>query len=540
MPTTSKMALVRGQSPGPVRKSRRGPTLPSAPLTRSKGKTPGVVSPFEVEARLAGPFRVPAPLGPRTDAYERQAEQLSTLVDDPTARRGTDWPAVGEMPQSGFRVQRMCSSCAEEEEETTGLGVGLGSRSCCAGERTAADRGDWDALTTGGRPLSDADRRFFEPRFGYDLGAMRLHTGPVAARLARHVGARAFTLGSHIVVGASRTSGAAPIDRRLLAHELTHAIQQGGGVPIPGHQHRSAGGRSGPGDANPAVSIEALGSGQPLDPGVRSSMESAFGQGFGHVRIHTGEDAAQTADRLGGDAITKGFHIVFARGRYRPGTLLGDALIAHELAHVAQQSAATPRVALSGQQDSGSEAALEHDADRSVLHAMVARWGHLVGLKPKESAAPRLRSSVRLSFADCFSSKRKAQAGLTCQQVCDVAYGDSSLNAGGGGVVCNGTQKCACVFDVPPATRGECPELDKIVMTHETRHLPEVKCDDAEHMYRGEASSVADLIKVECTHRKESIAEMDTAIAGAKEPCKTKMTQIRADLDTWVKANCGP
>lgn len=83
------------------------------------------------------------------------------------------------------------------------------------------------ALQGGGRPLDGAMRASMEPRLGTDLGHVRLHTGAEAAALNRDLGSRAFTLGSDIFFGA----GHGPGDAALTAHELAHAVQQGGGAP---------------------------------------------------------------------------------------------------------------------------------------------------------------------------------------------------------------------------------------------------------------------------------------------------------------------
>lgn len=125
-----------------------------------------------------------------------------------------------------------------------------------------------------------------------------------------------------------------------------------------------------------------------------------------------------------------------------------------------------------------------------------------------------------------------------CTDICDRAYKDASLNGGGGGVICDGSTKCACAFDVPPLTRGQCPDLDTIVITHETNHLSDVDCDATKGLHRPPFRNPADATKSECTHRKQSITELDGAIAKATGNCKTGMQSIRSQLDTWVKANC--
>ena len=69
-------------------------------------------------------------------------------------------------------------------------------------------------------------------------------------------------------------------------------------------------------------------------------MESRFGYSFDAVRIHTGPAADEMATALGARAFTLGHDVVFAEGNYRPGTVAGRRILAHELAHVVQQGKA--------------------------------------------------------------------------------------------------------------------------------------------------------------------------------------------------------
>jgi hypothetical protein len=78
----------------------------------------------------------------------------------------------------------------------------------------------------GGQPLPAGERRFFEPRFGYDFSGVRVHTGSAAADLASAVQARAFTVGRDVVFGAGQYAPGTDAGRRLMAHELTHVVQQ--------------------------------------------------------------------------------------------------------------------------------------------------------------------------------------------------------------------------------------------------------------------------------------------------------------------------
>ena len=82
-------------------------------------------------------------------------------------------------------------------------------------------------LSSPGQPLAPAARAFFEPRFGCDLSRVRIHADAHAGQSAAAVHARAYTLGNQIVFAPGQYSHTDPDRTRLLAHELTHVIQQG-------------------------------------------------------------------------------------------------------------------------------------------------------------------------------------------------------------------------------------------------------------------------------------------------------------------------
>jgi hypothetical protein len=82
------------------------------------------------------------------------------------------------------------------------------------------------ALRSGARPLEPATRRFFEARFHEPFGGIRVHTGASAERATQRLGARAFAVGEHVVVGAGEYRAGTPAGMRLLAHELAHVVQQ--------------------------------------------------------------------------------------------------------------------------------------------------------------------------------------------------------------------------------------------------------------------------------------------------------------------------
>ncbi len=82
--------------------------------------------------------------------------------------------------------------------------------------------------------------------------------------------------------------------------------------------------------------VRQLGPGRPLDAGTRDFFEPRFGQDFGGVRVHADGRAAESAREFDAQAYTVGRDVVFDAGRYAPETPAGRGLLAHELAHVAQ------------------------------------------------------------------------------------------------------------------------------------------------------------------------------------------------------------
>ena len=84
-----------------------------------------------------------------------------------------------------------------------------------------------EVLAHGGRPLENNVRHDMERRFGHDFSGVRVHSDQAAARSADDVSANAYTVGSHVVFGAGNYQPGSEKGTRLLAHELTHVVQQG-------------------------------------------------------------------------------------------------------------------------------------------------------------------------------------------------------------------------------------------------------------------------------------------------------------------------
>jgi hypothetical protein len=120
---------------------------------------------------------------------------------------------------------------------------------------------------------------------------------------------------------------------------------------------------SSPANEVPPIVHEVLHSqGQPLDATTRAFMEPRFGHDFSNVRVHTDAKAAESAQKVNAHAYSVQHNIVFDTGRFAPETSKGRWLLAHELAHVVQQSGS--RVML--QKLGANESALETQADAAA------------------------------------------------------------------------------------------------------------------------------------------------------------------------------
>jgi hypothetical protein len=93
------------------------------------------------------------------------------------------------------------------------------------GALSSTTRSSIERLRGGGRPLPEPVRNRMEGAFGADFSDVRVHIGAQAGALSRQLGALAFTAGSDIVLGEGSGVG----DQRVLAHELTHVLQNRGG-----------------------------------------------------------------------------------------------------------------------------------------------------------------------------------------------------------------------------------------------------------------------------------------------------------------------
>jgi Domain of unknown function (DUF4157) len=162
-------------------------------------------------------------LGRSADAHASQdrAERRPQAVTDRTRRPAAGPPRPGAMPPAAIMaLQRSVGNAAvgrmlaeEQPRQQSGPGGAVA-----------------EVLRSPGQPLAEPLRAEMEGRLGADFRAVRLHTGPAARQSASTLGARAYTVGEDVVIGES------PTDPHMLAHELTHVLQQRQG-PVAGTDH---------------------------------------------------------------------------------------------------------------------------------------------------------------------------------------------------------------------------------------------------------------------------------------------------------------
>lgn len=209
----------------------------------------------------SGVIQAKLKIGQPNDIYEQEADRVAEQVmrmPEPCLQRQTEEEEEEEeiiqtkplADQITPFVQRQVEQ--EEEEKILHAKEVPGQTS----EVTHELESRINALKGGGRPLTECERNFFEPRFNYDFSDVRIHTEIEAAQRADNFDAQAFTYANEIVFGNEKYSPETIEGKKLIGHELTHVMQQNKGTSNPSMivQRRSRSGRRGPG-ARPIPSI---------------------------------------------------------------------------------------------------------------------------------------------------------------------------------------------------------------------------------------------------------------------------------------------
>jgi len=212
----------------PVQRAKPSRVAPSRSVNRdSQAEISRVLRSVGAQAKLS--------IGQPNDKYEQEADAVADKV-----MRMSDADVVQRV-ESGtvqpMRIQRTCEGCEEEMAQRQPMEEDeeLQAKEVPGQTPTVAPNLESriNSLKGGGQPLDSATRSFFEPRFGHDFSKVRVHADSSSADIAKSINARAFALGDHVVMGSGEYQPRSQSGQHLLGHELTHVIQQGGGVIHP-------------------------------------------------------------------------------------------------------------------------------------------------------------------------------------------------------------------------------------------------------------------------------------------------------------------
>ena len=202
-------------------KHGNGPAVYCPACTRQAGAIRQILGRPNLQPKLT----VGAPHDVHEQEADRVAEAVMRMPDDAVARQ----PLEEELLQPKTTDQEACcpdlQRQVEEEEEEFLQPKRQGREAVAVGPDLEREI---QVSQGNGQPLPQGSRSFFEPRMGLDFSDVQVHTGAQAAEWTHRLNARAFTLGSDIYFGAGQFAPQTSAGKRLLAHELTHTVQQKG------------------------------------------------------------------------------------------------------------------------------------------------------------------------------------------------------------------------------------------------------------------------------------------------------------------------
>ena len=171
------------------------------------------------------------PIGEPADYFEQEADRIADQVMATGTKR--DWslshiasatPTQRKCACKGASSQ--CDECKAREEESTGKKQAMQRKASASLAAEVAPPIVHEVLQSNGQPLDKSARDFFESRFGYDFAHVRVHTDEKAGESARAVQALAYTVGGDMVFAPGQYAPGTAKGKALLAHELTHTLQQ--------------------------------------------------------------------------------------------------------------------------------------------------------------------------------------------------------------------------------------------------------------------------------------------------------------------------
>ncbi len=169
-------------------------------------------------------------IGSPGDSFEREADSMADQVVSSLNSKNTD-----PRPSAKARVTAIQKTASEEEQVMTKTSAHISNT---APQQLYARLSAYRAQ---GTPLESGIRSKMESSFEADFSNVRVHAGPSATQMNQNIGARAFTYGADIYFNQSEYNPKSKSGQRLLAHELTHTLQQGGANSLESKQRAQTG-----------------------------------------------------------------------------------------------------------------------------------------------------------------------------------------------------------------------------------------------------------------------------------------------------------
>ncbi len=171
-------------------------------------------------------------IGAPDDVYEKEADAMADKV------MRMPMPEPINFSTAMNVVNRKCTECKEEEKlqrkekrDEDDDKIQMKSENTIYTGKAAPSIVHDVINTSGGKSLDPDTRSFMEPRFGYDFSNVKIHDNPIAAKSSDSINALAYTSGNNVVFNSGQYNTNSDSGKRLLAHELTHTIQQGSVIP---------------------------------------------------------------------------------------------------------------------------------------------------------------------------------------------------------------------------------------------------------------------------------------------------------------------
>ena len=220
----------------PKKQSDKGKSTPSSMPTAKKVHHPALVPTHSSRALspssssiTSGIIQKKLSIGASNDRYEQEADAVADRVMQ-MPLSGAQMQGIGAAQQKG--IQRKCAACEEEKIQRKPLAISSLVQTKSKGENSGVNvQMDAQIAATrgGGRAMDGPTQNFMESRFGRDFSQVKVHTGGYANQLSQDLNARAFAVGNDIYFNQGQYQPHTTSGKHLLAHELTHTVQQSGG-----------------------------------------------------------------------------------------------------------------------------------------------------------------------------------------------------------------------------------------------------------------------------------------------------------------------